>query len=344
MRRQLHLIIHVTTLMVLAVLPNRLSASPEQLLTDMNTQARQFLYQLEPTERANAQMVFSDRERMNWSYVPRARKGIALKSLSPGQRQAAFALVKSGLSAGGYEKARNIMSLESILREIEGSDYRDPELYFISIFGEPSEKSSWGWRIEGHHLSLNFTIAGNSQLVVTPNFWGANPAQVPFGAHKGLRPLALEEDTARKLLDALSTEQRQIAVVADRAPHEIITGTERRVTPLEVEGIGFAALDEHQREMLMAVIDTYLENFPSSIATQRKRLIEQSHPAAIHFSWHGSATPGERHYYRIQGETFLIEYDNFQNQANHIHTVWRDFDGDFGRDLLQEHLANHKHE
>ena len=309
----------------------------------MNSKAHKLIYSLNQAQKNQLLMDFNDRERQNWSYIPRSRRGIPFKLLDPEQRQMAFALLQSGLSASGYEKAQQIMLLEAVLAEIEGSSYRDPDLYFISIFGTPSSQSTWGWRFEGHHLSLNYTLVNGKSLVVVPSFWGANPAHVLAGTHQGLRPLGHEEDRAREFLGSLSPEQLKRAVVSEQAPHEIFTGTDQQITPFKPEGIGFSALNEKQRQLLMNLMNTYLENFPAAVQQQRKSQIEQSELESLHFSWHGGTEKGQKHYYRIQGSTFIIEYDNFQNDANHIHTVWRDFDGDFGRDLLQEHLTTHDH-
>ncbi len=323
--------------------PTILKAKITQQFETMNIQAAKLIQLLDPSQAALLLMDFNDRERQNWSYIPRSRRGISLKLLDPEQRQMALALLQSGLSASGYEKAQQIMLLETVLAEIEGSSFRDPELYFISIFGTPSSHSTWGWRFEGHHLSLNYTLVDGKNLTVVPSFWGANPAHVLAGTHQGLRPLGHEEDRAREFLGSLTPEQLKIAVVSERAPHEIFTGTDQQVAPFNPEGIGFTALNEKQRQLLMNLINTFLENFPAAVQQQRKNQIEQSDLESLHFSWHGGTEKGQKHYYRIQGSKFIIEYDNFQHDANHIHTVWREFDGDFGRNLLQEHLANHDH-
>lgn len=335
-------LICLAVLAVLILAPSRVAAQA-QIATEMTQRALAFLQQLQPHARVKAQMAFDDRERENWRYVPAARKGLALKQMDPVQRQQAFALLKSGLSASGYEKANNILFLEGVLRELENSDYRDPELYYISIFGEPANDGTWGWRFEGHHLSLNFTIIDGQQIATAPNFWGANPARVPLGTLKGLRTLAQEEDLARGLMQVLTAEQKKIAQVSEQAPRDIETGDARRAVAFEAEGISYDRLDTAQRRQLMGIINTYLNNMPSDVAAQRRERILQSDRTNIHFAWRGKIARGARHYYRLRGDTFLIEYDNYQNQANHIHTVWRDFNGDFGRDLLRAHLAQHTH-
>ncbi len=337
------LIISLALVVLLFHLQQTINAETNPFLTNMNSQATQLIQHIDSSMKALLLMNFEDRERYNWSYVPRSRKGLPLKSLNPEQQQMALALLKSGLSVTGYEKAKQIMLLETVLAEIEGSSYRDPDLYFLSIFGTPASHSTWGWRFEGHHLSLNFTLVDGQYLAVVPSFWGANPARVPIGNHKGLRPLGKEEDHARLLLNSLTVDQKDRAIVSIRAPHEIFTRTEQHISPFTNEGIGFESLDEQQQRLLMNLIDTYLENFSPAIQQERKKLIEQSALDSLHFSWHGGTETGQKHYYRIQSNTFIIEYDNYQNDANHIHTVWREFDGDFGRDLLREHLATHDH-
>jgi hypothetical protein len=253
-----------------------------------------------------------------------------------------MALVRSGLSAAGYRRAEDVIRLEGVLREIQGS-FRDPALYYFSVFGEPSLERPWGWRLEGHHLSLNYTVVDGSGVAHTPSFFGANPATVRSGPLTGLRALGPEEDLARELLKSLDPAQRKRAILADRAPADIVTGDEKRVDPLAPAGIRAAELTEAQRAILVRLLDEYLARMPEDVAAARRAAIVRDGIPDVAFAWAGGVEPGQGHYYRIQGASFVVEYDNTQNGANHVHTVWRDFHGDFGRDLLREHYAAVRH-
>jgi hypothetical protein len=232
------------------------------------------------------------------------------------------------------------MSLEQVLHIIEGTNRRfsrDPELYFVSIFGEPGPGKTWGWRFEGHHLSLSFTVAGGEHISATPSMMGTNPAIVPGGPHKGLQILADEENLGRQLAKSLSTDQRTTAVISERAPEDIITGNQRKISPLEPAGIRWKDLNEDQRQLIWRLVKIYVERARGEIAAADLKKITDAGQEKIHFAWAGGMEPGRGHYYRIQGPTFLIEYDNTQNNANHIHSVYRDFTEDFGDDLLKRH-------
>ncbi|MCP5111903.1 MAG: DUF3500 domain-containing protein, partial [bacterium] len=269
--------------------------------------------------------------------------GVTLREMTPEQRHMASALLSAGLSRQGYLKATTIMSLEEVLRVIEGDsgERRDTLKYHFSIFGTPSEKGVWGYRVEGHHLSVHYTVV-NGKLAGTPTFLGANPARVLDGPRKGLRALAAEEDLARNLLASLTSEQKRIAVVAPKAPRDILTSADRKAALNgQPSGLGAAKLQPSQRELLDKLVAEYAANLPTEIADHR---IGQLKDAGnnIQFAWAGSTERGQAHYYRVQAPSFLIEYDNIQNNANHIHSVWRDFSGDFGLDLLKAHYdASH---
>jgi hypothetical protein len=301
----------------------------------MSGAARQFLDRLTPAQLKQAVYPLESSERENWHYVPMGRKGVPLATLDPKQRAAAMALLQSGTSARGYWKATTIMSLETILRAIEHSTIRDPEKYYFTIFGAP-EDERWAWRVEGHHLSLSFTVVGG-ELATTPAFFGANPARVKS---TGLRTLAKEEDLARELLVSLDAKQRKQAIITTTAPADIITSDERKVDPLAPKGLAAADMTPAQSEKLLALVGEYLRNMPDAHAARELARLEQAGTTRIHFAWAGGAASGQPHYYRVQGPTFLIEYDNTQGGANHIHSVWRGFDRDFGRDLLREHYRS----
>jgi hypothetical protein len=234
-----------------------------------------------------------------------------------------------------------IMGLEAILKDLEGDARRfprDPDLYYITLFGMPSDESSWGWRVEGHHLSLNFLIAHGRHLAPAPNFFGSNPAQIPEGYRlSGLSILAQEEGLARQLLFSMTAEERTRIIVDPEAPTDIVTGAERRVnldTPL-----GSHVRMEATKKIFLDLLSLYLRRMPEEVAYARMNEIEKEGTSYIHFAWEGSEVRGLPHYYRLHGPSFLIEYDNTQNNANHIHTVWRDLRNDWGEDLLKDHYG-----
>ena len=219
---------------------------------------------------------------------------------------------------------------------------RDPEKYFVVFFGAPGASHPWSWRFEGHHLSLNFTLRGDSAVATTPSFFGANPALVPKGPRQGLRVLAREEDEARELLGLLDAAQRRAAIVDSRSYGDIVTGAKDRVGPLDNRGIEARAMDAAQRAQLTRLIAVYADSFEPRLRAERIARAGEDFDS-VRFAWAGPTERGKPHYYRVQGARFLIEYDSSQNDGNHVHTVWRDFNGDFGRDLLREHHTSHLH-
>jgi Protein of unknown function (DUF3500) len=312
------------------------SSRPGPLMAEA---AGKFLAALTQEQRARALFPFDADERLNWHFIPKPRRGLSFKEMDEPQRELARAFLRAGLSQQGYLKATTIMSLEEVLHALEGGrgPIRDPELYFFTVFGQPSEKETWGWRVEGHHLSLNFTVVQGRLIASTPQFFGANPAEVREGPRRGLRVLHAEEDLARELLNSLTPAQRARAVIAERAPGEIITGASRKAEIAEAKGLPAGEMTEKQRATFTALLRAYVEAMPQTIADERLARLRQAGMEKIRFAWAGGAERGQPHYYRLQGPTFLVEYDNTQNNANHIHTVWRDFHGDFGEDLLREH-------
>lgn len=308
--------------------------------------ANLFLSILTPEQKAKATFAFEDEERINWHFIPRERKGLPMKEMTPQQELLAHALINTGLGFRGAAKAATIMSLEEVLWQMEGAKAadeaakaavrakRDPEQYFVSIFGSPDMKGSWGWRIEGHHLSLNFTIKDGQLLRATPAFFGTNPGEVRQGSLMGLRVLGKEEDLGRELVKSLSEEQFKKALFDAVAPKEMITAAEKRVNPLQPEGLSNAELSDAQKAKLREIITEYTDRVRPEIAAELWADIEKN---PVFFAWAGGKERGEPHYYRVQGRTFLIEYDNVQNEANHPHSVFRSFEGDFGRDILAEH-------
>lgn len=316
----------------------------------MRVSAGRLLAALPAQAREKVARAFDDRDRLDWHYTPRSRNGVALKELDANGRDAVHALLKAALSATGYRKVVNILELELVLREIETfGSLRDPQRYHLTIYGTPSRADAWGWRFEGHHLSLNFTLAGERMAVDAPSFFGANPAQVPRGPKAGMRVLAAEEDEARRLLDSLSEAQRREAVFDERTYGDIVTRNAEKVDPLAPVGIVASKLDERQRAQLQKLIEVYAHTFEPALADARLARVREGGIENIRFGWAGATQRGGQHYYRVQGPIFLIEYDATQNRGNHVHTVWRDFNGDFGRDLLRQHYRDargtaHRHQ
>jgi TonB family protein len=314
--------------------------------TAMAEAANKFLTSLSPEQKAKATLDFASENRRDWTIVPRDRKGVPLKDLDENQRKLAMEFMQTGLGASGYQKATTIMSLEPVLAQLEGPNRRfprDPELYYFSIFGTPSTKSPWGWRIEGHHISLHFTIVKGEMISNTPLAFGSNPAEVREGEKKGLRALAGEEDKGRDLVLALDEKQRAAAIFDQKAPSDILTLAKIKADPLKPEGIPASQMNKQQKDLLEKLIDEYLARMPQDVAEERLKKMRDAGLDKIHFAWAGGVNKGDPHYYRIQSPTFLIEYDNTQNNANHIHSVWRDFNGDFGEDLLREHYQTAPH-
>lgn len=311
---------------------------------EMADAAQAFVSGLDSAQKAKALIEFSSNERFNWDFVPKSRRGIPLKELKPEQQELARTLLRTGLSAQGYTKATNIIYvIEQVLREMENqAAWRDSGLYYVTIFGDP-QKSPWGWRVEGHHLSVNFTVSSNEVLAVSPSFFGSNPAEVPRGPHKGLRVLGAEEDLGRELISALSDQQRKLAIFSATAPREIITGNARQAKRLDPLGISARDFTDSQKELLRKLIREYLFRFRTEVAETDFKKIEAAGFENISFAWAGPVERGHGHYYRVQGPTFLLEYDNTQNRANHIHTVWRDLENDFGEDLLKKHYEQSSH-
>lgn len=315
----------------------------------MRAAAERLLGVLPPAARAQAQRPFADRDRIDWHYTPRTRNGVALKALDAPARDAVHDLLRQALSASGHGKIVNIIELETVLREIEAFGWtRDPERYHVTIYGKPDRVTAWGWRFEGHHLSLNFTLAGNRLAADSPSFLGANPANVPRGTKQGLRVLAAEEDEARALLAALTESQRAEAIFDTRTYGDIVTTNTGEVAPLADVGIAAAKLDDRQRNLLMRLIEVYANTFEAGLAKARLGRVHEGGIDKIRFGWAGTTERGRPHYYRIQGPLFLVEYDASQGGGNHVHTVWRDFNGDFGRDLLRIHYqttarTSHRH-
>jgi hypothetical protein len=340
----------------------------------MGEAATNWLASLNAGQRTKAVLAFEDQEkRTSWYYTPTDRDGLPLAEMDRRQQRLAHQLAATGLSRAGYVAASTIMGLEATLDAIEGwhrsSRGRDPGLYYLSLFlpadgSGPGAKEPWGWRFEGHHISLNYTIAGGRLVSPTPTFFGANPAEAPLGATSTLRPLGNVEDLARELAHALEPEQRARAIVSSLAPADIVlanrsfvpTSTDAdegglqssvqeavRYTPTP-KGLAAGAMANAQREILMALIGEYIHRMPDELAEIEAAALHRRGLGGIHFAWAGGLERHQGHYYRIQGPRFLVEYDNTQNEANHVHSVWRDPANDFGAHVLAEHYARaHRH-
>lgn len=306
--------------------------------------ASAFLATLAPAERAKVQLAFDSAERFNWFYIPKDREGLPLKQMSAVQQKAALHLIETGLSQKGYSKAEAIRALDLILAEIEKNPVRrDPEKYYLTLFGDPSPIGTWGMRWEGHHVSLHWTLVNGVAIATTPQFFGSNPAEVSDGPKKGTRVLDAEEDLARALVTALSTQQRAMAVLSPTAPDDILTTNTRKAAIQENVGLAYQDMTASQRGMLLSLIEEYASTQPKALAAERIAKLRTAGLDAVKFAWMGGIEKGALHYYRVQGPTFLIEYDCVQNGGNHIHAVWRDFAGDFGVDLLEQHYKKSAH-
>ncbi|MDA0997955.1 MAG: DUF3500 domain-containing protein [Proteobacteria bacterium] len=294
-----------------------------------------------------ANLAFRDEERFDWRYIPSSRDGAVIRGMSAAERAATKQLLRSTLSSGGILKAEAIMALEQVLREIEGgsASFRDPENYFISIFGEPGA-FPWGWRLEGHHLSINVTLSASGAISVTPAFAGTNPAKIPSGPRAGFRIQNDEYVLSLRLANGLTPAQRKLAMIADRSLGEIVTGPGRGDALSKPQGIPVPDLSPRQRILLMELITAYVGLARDEIGQPYMSLVEKG-LADTRFAWAGPTSGGEPFYYRIHGPRILIEFDDTQNGGNHIHSLWRDPMNDFGRDDLARHYkgapAQHGH-
>jgi hypothetical protein len=310
---------------------------------DMVKAAKNLLAGLTPDQRSQVTFEVNDTSREIWHFLPVAsfdRFGLPLNELSDAQDALVLDLVKASLSAEGFDKATQIMSLESILKVIENNaPNRDPQQYHIAVYGIPATKGIWSWSFSGHHISLHFTMV-DGEIASTPTFLGSNPGEVQQGEKKGLRVLVDEEETGFALVTSLTEDQKQKVMIAEKAPYEIFTAAESQAKPLENLGIRFSDMSSDQQKLLHAIVDEYVSCMPKELAKVRMDKIDQSGWDNLFFGWAGVTDRTDGHYYRVQGPSFLIEFDNTQNNANHVHTVWRDFNGDFGRDLIRLHYKS----
>ncbi len=329
-----------TTLVVLSSAAAAIALRPQQN-PEVTPSAKAFIKTLDAEQKKVALLPYGSAQRTDWHFIPKdKRKGLQVKHMSKPQRAAAHKLLRSTLSAAGYDKATNIMKLEGLLNELEGGkgrNIRDPERYYFTVFGEPGEKARWGLSIEGHHLSLNFVLEGGEVISSTPAFFAANPGIVKNKNETvavGTRVLRDEEQLAFDLVQSLNKQQLSAALIADKAPSEIRAAGEAQPPVSKAVGIASGDLNKQQTKTLVKLIKAYASAMRGEVYEARMKAIDDAGIGAVHFAWAGATEPGVGHYYRVQGPTFLIEFVNTQpdaagNPANHIHCVWRDTAGDF---------------
>ena len=321
-------------------------ADCSKAVAEMADAANTFLAALGPVEKNRASFLLKDEERRNFHFFPIPRRGLPLKDMNDAQRALAHALVATGLSQKGHVKAFTVMSLGQILREIDPKSpnpYRDSDQYYFTIFGKPDPKGTWGWRCEGFHISLNYTIVNGRMIASSPHFFGAHPAIVQDGPRKGLQALAGEEEIGRRLAQSFDAEQQKTAFFPlhkfEDTVGGLLTGNTRKLDPGTPRGLPASRMTAAQKDLLTALIREYATRHRAELAEQDLAKIAAAGFDKIHFSWAGGLEAGQGHHYMIQGPTFLVELENTQDQANHVHCIWRDFENDFGDDLLKRHLA-----
>jgi hypothetical protein len=310
----------------------------DSLPGQMRSAATVLLNSLPGPERELAARPFGDDAARRWlEYRPRARPGACIADMSREARKAAHRLLATGLSEHAYAQAMVITALEEVLDRREGwVRGRHSNDYWVSVFGDPGGADPWSWRFEGHHLSVTMTVAGDD-VSPAPVFLGANPARVSYGAQPVSRPLALEEDLAREILTTMPPALRAVAVLSEEAPNDIRSGTRPRAQEgIEPLGIAASRLGPGPRELVRRLLVAYLDRLPRQLAAREAARIS---PGELYFAWQGPASPGTRHYYRLQGDDLLIEYDNTTEEGNHQHTVLRRPRSDFGDDVLAAHLS-----
>ena len=320
-----------------------MAATSEQLTRRMADAASALLASLDPEQARAGTADLGDPGFREWSYLPGPRTGLALAELTGDQREAALTLLDTGCSAAGARTARAVIELDLIRRQLAGGDPQPgDDRFWFRVFGDPAT-GAWAWRVNGHHLAVHVTVAG-AELTVTPSFFGSEPARVPAGPHAGLRVLTSEEDLARDLLASLDADQRERAVASPTAPPDILTRMDPVADPARIHaGIGHGDLTADQQDRLQRLVRHYFDRTPEAAAAWAWEAADGAGLDEISFAWAGGTSPGQGHYYSVLGPTFLLEYDNTQDDANHIHSVWRDLTDDWGGDLLARHYAAGHH-
>lgn len=315
----------------------------------MAAAAREFLASLNAQQRETAMLPMGDDRRYIWDYRPpeaTPRNGLRLINMNTDQQRKAMALLDIGLSVRGASQVRNIIDLELPLLESEQQEgrvtpfVRHPQHYSVCIFGDPSGQLPWAWHIGGHHVGLHFTVVDGDRIASVPLFFGANPAEVRHGPHAGLRTLPDEEDLARRIVRELPSDQKRIAIVSDTAYPDILTDRYRVANMFAPpRGLRFGEMHGESRDLLVRLIRHYVERTSEELSGQQWHKFESLGFDAVTFAWTGGLEPGQGHYYAIKAPTWLIEYDNTQNGANHIHSVLREVHGDWGEDIIAAHYA-----
>jgi hypothetical protein len=318
------------------------AAADEGIAPSMADAAQKFLKTLTPAQLNQATMPFTAEARKDWHWIPKEhRKGLKFREMNAEQRKAAHALLRTGLSDVGFQKALTIFELEAVLHILENDtkNIRDPEKYYYTIFGTPGETGSWGWSVEGHHLSVNYVIADNKLVASTPTFMGANPRWMPkavgVGPEKGARTLEREETLAFELLKSLTPEQKKLAWKAEIPNKFLVAGPPNNLYKASPVGLPASEMTADQIQILRDILATYAHNVTEEAGTRRLEQIEAAGIDKVHFAWFGGASLEENHFFRIQGPSFILELDNTQadpvgTPSNHIHSVWRNPNEDFG--------------
>ncbi len=315
-----------------------------QAVSQMSAAASAWLDSLSADQKAKATFEYMDGERIFWYYPPMNRHGLALRDMDENQRKLAFTILESGLSPVAYQRTRQIIEHEAILKDVEDkagivSFRRDSELYYFTIFGDPSDdENPWAWRTEGHHVSLHYSLWGDNVISTTPFFFGANPSEVRDGPQKGMRILGTREDLGLELIQSFDSSQKSKAIIYDEAPFDILTYNASRAVFQREEGLTGSKMSGTQQEMMMAIISEYIAGVREDVASDKLRQVQEKGLGNFHFAWGGGTERYSKHYYRIHADNFIIEYDNRQDEANHIHSVLRDVDNDFANDVLRDHL------
>lgn len=340
---RLRLVAFAATVAVFTAVALLGQSEPKDTAGKMQLAATKFLESLTPELRKKATFGFDDPHRTRWYFTPQqdkdkkfTRKGVRLEELTAGQKTAAMGLLKTGLSARGYDQATTILTLEGLLAELEGprsAMTRNNGWYFVSVFGEPSATGQWGWRFEGHHMSVNYTLAKGQVISATPILFGANPAEVKAGDKKGLRALPEIEDHARALIKSLSEEQHKLAKQSKDFA-EIKEGQPKADVGAPV-GIRADKLTAAQQDTLTKLLTAYTERMPADLAEAEQKRVKATAAEKLFFAYSGSPEPGKGYTYRVYAPEFVVEFLNIQadsakNPANHIHSTWRRLPGDFG--------------
>jgi len=301
----------------------------------MATAAQKLAAALPADQKQKLMYPFDDPERTNWHFIPKERNGIVLWDLTGETRKVAEDLVKAGLSAAGHAKTLQVRSLEEVLYLFEGGEEefrrtrRHPHKYHITVFGTPGPSGLWGWRFEGHHLSLNFAIQDGVVVSSTPEFFGANPGLIDAGPGRSLRVLGQREDLARQILKACSEDQKKKMWISETAPDDVRGAATLHPVVEDAVGLRYAEMSPDQQKLLKELIGEYLSAMPVQVVRDRMKAIEKSGMDNVRFAWWGQSELNQRHHYVIQGPTFIVEYNNTQNEANHVHAMWRNIGGDF---------------